>query len=166
MAELVPIPGLDLIGAEATEELLADGYNAAFDPKKRLQGSSILAATKKLTGAHRVIMRAAPTQLDAEGKLIFIEDPISTRMPIDALRVAHPNLPPRQYDQPLITKEEQAYMDSVAKKLANDPKLNEIIGDLRKVFESSAGNNTFEEGSVLDKRLESRGVNTKSWTRL
>ncbi len=64
-----------------------------------------------------------------------------------------------------ITMVEQAYLDSVAARLENDPKLNQIITELYEVFLQSVGRDRFDEKGALDKQLTAKGINTKTWTR-
>ena len=168
-AELIPIPGLDLAGGETVEELAAMGINSAFDPKVPVKGSTLLAASKKVIDIFQsqpLRGPLPPIHQDAEGKLIFqASDILQAPMPVDATRVAlRLALPVSQAQLPLITKNEQAYLDSVSRKLKGDTELGNIISMLTSVFQSTTGNDQFKEGDVLDKKLESRLVKTKTWT--
>lgn len=168
-AELIPIPGLDLVGGETVEELAAMGLNKAFNPKVPVKGSTVLAASKKVIDifqSNPFLVPLQPIQQDADGRLIFHSpDILQSPMPADATRVV-PNvaLPLSKASSPLITKDEQAYLDSVSKKLKGDPELGTIISMLTSVFQSTTGNDQFKEGDALDKKLESRMVKTKTWT--
>jgi hypothetical protein len=161
-AEFAVIPGASLLVSEATEEVIADFANYYLDPKTPIKGSAILASISLDHGT----MRAEPIRLDANGQCIFIPNrPNGYTVPkTDALYHAHLRMLAAEHT-PAITANEQAYINSVGAKLKNDPKVNDIIADLKKAMLQTSKDDLFLEGSTLDKQLESRGVNTKSWTR-